>query len=374
MNLLLQNAGRLGDNKTQDMAEKTPTELTVSNRTIVRIILLIVATYFGIRFALYISNVLVLVFVAFFLALALNPAVSWFARKLRLKSRITATGISFLTVIAILSLFLIYVVPPLVRQTVVFVDELPENIESLQTDDTATGRFVRRYNLDEQLEGFKDNVQERTKNVGEPVVATAGRVGNALLSIITVLVLTFMMLVEGHVWIKKYFSVIPKKRREHQKMLAKKMYRVVTGYVNGQLLLALIAASLAFIVMVIASTLLNVSINAVALAGILIFTGLIPMIGNAIGGVIVTLACLFVSTPLAIIMGIFFVLYQQIENVSLQPYIQAKYNELSPLLVFVAALVGVGLGGFLGALVAIPTAGCLKILLLDYLERRQAVN
>jgi len=98
---------------------------------------------------------------------------------------------------------------------------------------------------------------------------------------------------------------------------------------------------------------------------------LIPMIGNTIGGILVVLACLFVSTPLAIIMAIFFVLYQQIENVSLQPYIQAKYNELTPLLVFVAALIGISYAGFLGALIAIPVAGCAKILFLDYLERKQ---
>lgn len=352
------------------MADKSASEVTVSNHTVVRIILLIVATIIGIRFALSVSNILVLIFISFFLALALNPAVSWIARKLRLKSRVSATGIAYVAVITIIASFLTYVVPPLIRQTVEFVNDVPETIESLQTDDTAAGRFVRRYDLDQQLEGFKDNIEERTKDVRQPVVATAGRVGSALVSIITVLVLTFMMLVEGQVWMNRYWRMLPKRRREHHKELATKMYKVVTGYVNGQLLLALIAASFAFIVIVIASTLLNVSVNAVALAGILIFTGLIPMIGNTIGGVLVTLACLFVSAPLALIMAVFFVLYQQIENVSLQPYIQSKYNELSPLLVFVAALVGVGFGGFLGALVAIPVVGCLKILLIDYLDRR----
>ena len=149
------------------------------------------------------------------------------------------------------------------------------------------------------------------------------------------------------------------------------MYEVVTGYVNGQLLLALIAASFNFIVLVVASTLLNVTVNAVALAGILIFTGLIPMIGNLIGAVIIVTACLFVSLPLALIMLGFMLLYQQVENITLQPFIQAKYNELTPLLVFIAALLGVGFGGILGAFIAIPLAGCIKILLLDYWSRRK---
>lgn len=353
------------------MSDRIPQEVTVSNRTVVRLILLTLVTILGIRFALSVSNVLVLLFVAFFLALALNPGVSWIARNLKLKSRVAAVGISYVLVLTVLGAFLTYVVPPLVRQTVDFINDAPETIESLKTDDSSAGRFVRRYNLDEQLEGFTNNLQQRTKNFRQPVVATAGRVGNALVSIITVLVLTFMMLVEGPIWIKRYWRHMPNRRRKHDQMVAEKMYRVVTGYVNGQLLLAVIAASFAFIVLVIASTLLNVSINAVALAGILVFTGLIPMIGNTIGGVIVTAACLFVSVPLAIIMAVFFVLYQQIENVSLQPYIHSKYNELSPLLVFVAALMGIGFGGLLGGLIAIPAAGCAKVLLMDYLERRE---
>ncbi|MBA3758699.1 AI-2E family transporter [Candidatus Saccharibacteria bacterium] len=354
------------------MNSKYPNEVTVSNRTVVRIILLTIATFLAIRFTSNVANVLVLIFVAFFLALALNPAVGWIARKLQLKSRAAATGIAYLLVLIVLGAFLAYVVPPLVRQTVDFVADAPQTIDNLENDGGVVSDFIQRYNLSEQLDGFTANLQERTKDLQKPIVASAGRVGSAMLSILTVLVLTFMMLVEGPVWIARYWKLQPSKRREHHKQLAAKMYRVVTGFVNGQLLLALIAASFAFIVLLIASTLLEVSVNAVALAGILIFTGLIPMIGNTIGGIIVTLACLFVSAPLALIMAVFFVLYQQIENISLQPYIQAKYNELSPLLVFVAALLGIGFGGLLGGLIAIPAAGCAKILLEDYLERREA--
>lgn len=356
------------------MAEKSPQEVTVSNRTVVRLIMLIVATIFAIRFAISVASVLVLIGISFFLALALNPAVSWIVRKLHLKSRAIATGIAYMVVIFVLGSLISYVVPTLVRQTVEFISDIPSTIDSLQTDDTPIARLVQNYDLGEQLEGFKSNLEDRIEDIKEPLIANAGRVGSALVSIITVLVLTFMMLVEGPVWIKRYWRLQPKGRREHHQMLAEKMYRVVTGYVNGQLLLALIAATFALVVLIIASTLLNVSINALALAGILVFTGLIPMIGNTIGGTLVVIACLFVSMPLAVIMAIFFVLYQQIENVSLQPYIQAKYNELTPLLVFVAALIGITYAGFLGALIAIPVAGCVKILFLDYLERKQTTR
>ncbi len=94
--------------------------------------------------------------------------------------------------------------------------------------------------------------------------------------------------------------------------------------------------------------------------------GLIPMIGNMLAAVIVVIVSLFVSLPLALTMAVFFLVYQQIENATLQPYIQSKYNDLTPLTVFIAALIGISVGGFLGALVAIPIAGCVRILVLEY--------
>jgi predicted PurR-regulated permease PerM len=141
---------------------------------------------------------------------------------------------------------------------------------------------------------------------------------------------------------------------------------MVTGYVNGQLFIATVAALFAMVALLISSTILGVSINAVALASIVGLIGLIPMIGNTIAAIIVIIFCLFVSLPLAIIMAVFFLVYQQVENATLQPYIQSKYNELTPLTVFVAALLGVSIAGFLGALVAIPVAGCLRIILVEY--------
>jgi predicted PurR-regulated permease PerM len=80
---------------------------------------------------------------------------------------------------------------------------------------------------------------------------------------------------------------------------------------------------------------------------------------------------MFSSVPLAITMLVYFIVYQQIENVTIQPYFQSRKNDLSPMLVFIAALLGIGFGGLLGGFVAIPVAGCIKILLEDWLEDRK---
>jgi predicted PurR-regulated permease PerM len=152
------------------------------------------------------------------------------------------------------------------------------------------------------------------------------------------------------------------------------MYVLVTRFVNAQVIVALISAIFSAIALTIASSALNVSVNVVALAGMVALFGIIPTIGNILAATIVALACLFTSAPLAIIMLIYFIVYQQIENVTVQPYIQSRNNELTPMLVFIAALLGIGFGGLLGGFVAIPAAGCIKILLEDYLDDRAFNN
>jgi predicted PurR-regulated permease PerM len=94
------------------------------------------------------------------------------------------------------------------------------------------------------------------------------------------------------------------------------------------------------------------------------------MVGHTIGAIIVTLVALFHSVPAAIAILAYYILYQQIENYVIQPRIQANTTNLSPLLVLVAVLVGVSFGGLLGGLVAIPVMGCLRILVIDQLQKR----
>lgn len=353
------------------MSLKPKVEVTFSNRTVVRILIIIIVTLLAINLLRSVAHVLELVFFAFFLSLALSPTVNWISRHLKLKSRLVATGIAYVAVVLLLGSFLSLVVPPLVKETINFVRQVPSTLNSLKDETTPAGRFVQRYHLQENIEGLSQNIRDRTKNIQEPVLSTASRVGSALISIVTVFVLTFMFLVEGPDWLRRYWQLYPKDRREHDQVLAFRMYHVVTGYVNGQVLIAAIAAVFAMTALLISSSIFHVSINAVALAGIVFLFGLIPLIGNTLAAVIVILVCLFSSPGLALTMLIYFLLYQQIENATLYPYIQARNNELTPLLVFVAALLGAGVGGLLGAFVAIPAAGCAKILLLDYLERRK---
>ncbi len=350
------------------------TTITVESRTVIQVLALVVLALFVVGVIHAIVQPLTLILISGFLALALNPAVSWIASKLKSKSRIRATGAAYLMVITFLVAFFSFVFPPIVAQTVDFIKDVPATIQDFKRNDSSVSKFINNYDLESEVDQFTEDFGSRFQDLGKPALSTAGKIGTMVVSVITVFVLTFMMLVEGPMWLEKYFKALPKRRREHQEVLAKKMYRVVVGYVNGQVIIAAIGGVFTTIALFIASTLLDVQINAIALGGIIALFALLPLVGTIIGATLVILSSLFVSLPLALVMTIFFIIYQQIENVTIQPYVQARSNNLTPLIVFLAAILGVGLGGLLGVFLAIPTAGCIKVLVEDYYDQRSTVK
>jgi predicted PurR-regulated permease PerM len=350
----------------EHMKEPNTVNVTFSNRTIIRIVLVVTLSMLGLRFIAKVAHPLTLIFIAMFLSVALNPAVSWISKRLKSKSRIRATGVAYLIVVGILVGFLWLVVPPIAHQGLQFAKDLPTSTAELQSKDTPPARFIRRYHLGASVDKTADKVKNNLGDVGTSAFNTAGKVGYVIASIITVFVLTFMLLVEGPLWIDRLWRMQDPEHLPKRKRAVSRMYRVVTGYVNGQLLLALLAGTFAFLALLIASTLLGVSINAVVYACIVVFFGLIPLIGNMIAAALVVILCAFSSIPLAIIVAVYFVVYMQIENATLQPYIQSKQNELTPLLVLSSALIGASLAGLLGALIAIPAMGCLKVFITEF--------
>lgn len=350
--------------------KKSEVEITVSNRTMLRILVFIIGTVIFFRVIDSMRHPLTLIFVSFFLALAINPVVTRLSAMLRSKSRVRATAIAYAAVMTVIISFVVLIVPPLINQTTEFIREVPKTLSEIKTQDSSLGRFIRRYNLEEQVQNFASDWTRNLGDVQGPVLTTANRIFANVLSIVTVLVLTFMMLIEGPRWIESIWKHVPQRRRVHDQEIAHKMYKVVTSYVNGQVLVAGIGAVFAMVTLIIVSTILNVSVNAVALGGIIFLFALIPSIGTILGALIVSLFSLFTSPTLALIMIIYFIVYQQIENATIQPMIQSKGNDLTPMLVFIAAILGIGFGGVLGGFVAIPLAGCAKILFDDWIEDR----
>jgi predicted PurR-regulated permease PerM len=346
--------------------------LNISNRTVIRVLLLTVATFLGLSAVQKASHALLLIFTAFFLALALNAPVHWLGQRLpgkRRGSRTLATAASFTVIILVLGGFLASIIPPLVKQTNNFVKAAPGIIQDAKDGDSPIGQFIQRYDLQDEVQNFSDDVGDRLKNAGGVAVSTAGTIGSSIFAVLTILVLTFMMLVEGPRWMRLFRELIPGDQRPRADRLARGMYHVVKGYVNGQVVLAALAAMLILPVLII----LDVSYPA-ALFVIVFICGLIPMVGHTIGAVFVSLVALFTSPWAALIVLGYYFLYQQIENYLIQPRIQANATNMSPLLVFVSVIIGVNFGGIFGGLVAIPVAGCLRIAVLDYLRDKNILS
>ncbi len=339
--------------------------ITVTSQTIIKIILVITLVVIVFRFTRTVSHSLTLIAISAFLALALNPLASWMHRSIG-GSRVLAVILTYITGLVIIGGFLIAITPTLANQTVSFVSDVPTTLQNLKTENTSVARFARQIKLTDEVDNFTQDFASHTQDITRFALNVIGRLTSAIVSIIAVLVLTFMMLIEGPSWSKRFWQMQNENRRHHYEPLFKQMYNVVTGYVNGQIIISFIGALITLVLLLI----LGVP-NASVLAGIVFLTGLIPLIGHPIGAVIVTLLTAFVSLDKGIIVGLFFIVYLQVQAATIQPYIQAKSNDMTPLTVFISALAGIAVAGFLGAFLAIPIVGCAKILILDYLKQKK---
>lgn len=347
-------------------------EITVSNQTVLRVIGLVFGAILFLAAVKQAQHALILIFTAFFLSLALNAPVQWIARHLpgRFNGRRTAaTAISFLVVVVLIGSFIASIVPPLVRQTQNFVSAAPALINDVRNGNGPVGQIVHRYGLEGQVDEFSKQLGTRLKGGVGGAVSSLGKIGSSVFSILTILVLTFMMLIEGPRALEFFRELVPARRRDDADRLSKEMYQVVKGYINGQVTLAALAALMISPLFFI----LGISYP-IALMVIVFIAGLIPMVGHTIGASIVTLVALATSPVSALIILSYYILYQQIENYLIQPRIQANSTNMSPLLVFISVIVGVSFGGLFGGLIAIPVAGCIRILFLDYLRNHEYIE
>lgn len=353
--------------------KNTVVELTVSNKTVFRVLLATILSLMLFGAIQKASHALILIGTGMFLALALNGPVHWLAERIpgkRKGSRSIATAVSFVVVIGLLISFLVSIVPPLVQQTSTFIEAVPGLVQDAQNENSGLGRTLRKYNLEDQTDKLSAQLSDRLGNITGTALTTFTRITSSLFSVLTILVIAFMMLIEGPRWIKFFRAQLPERRRAHADKIFSEMYAVIRGYVNGQVTLAALAAAL----IVVPLFILDISYP-VALMVVVFICGLIPLVGHTFGALIVTTVALFHSTTAAIFILLFYITYQQIENYAIQPKIQSNSTNLTPLTVFASVLIGVSFGGLFAGLVAIPIAGCIRILLFDYLEhRKKALN
>ncbi|OGL21912.1 hypothetical protein A2707_00975 [Candidatus Saccharibacteria bacterium RIFCSPHIGHO2_01_FULL_45_15] len=321
-------------------------------------------------------SALMILGIAFFLALALNSPVTKLAGWLPGKSRVGGTAIAFVIVVALLGAFIVLVVPPIIQQTAKVAETIPSLVDSAQQQWHGVDELVTKYHLESQVDNavnsIKDNAAGWAANAGQIAVSSLGSLLGLIASTFLVLVLSFLMLIEAPMWLRRLWAVYnDNERMEAHKKLASRMYNVVTGYVTGQLTVSAIGAfTTGIVVFVLHFVFPNIPINlALPAAAIAFVFSLIPMFGSTIAGVLISILLAFNDVTAAIVFVIFFILYQQVENNLIAPKIQSKAVELSALAVLAAVTVGLYVFGIAGGIISIPIAGCIKVLLEDYLER-----
>jgi len=311
-------------------------------------------------------QVLTWILIAIFLTLALNPAVEWFQRH-GVKSRGLAAGVTFvLALLAIVVLAALFI-PTLVHEVNGFVKALPGYVDDVAHRKGRLGFLETKYHVAERVRravasGGTSGLLGLT---GTALAITKG-ILTAIVATVTITFMTFFMLLEGPVWMDRFYNLLPEQSRDRWRGIGHQIYRTVGGYVTGNLLISIVAG--------VASTVVLLALGvpyAVALGLLVAILDLIPLAGATIAAIIVVTVGVIHSITAGIILVVFFVVYQQLENHVIQPIVYSRTVQLSPLAILISVLIGAQLAGVLGALAAIPIAGTLQVLFTAWLDERR---
>lgn len=357
------------------------TRIDIETQTFVRFWLVVIGFAVA-AFLLYSAfEALIIIGVAAFLALALNRPVTALARHFPGNSRAAGTAVAYVIVIVLLGVFAFLVVPPIIEQTAKVVGSVPAFVDQIQGQWHGLSNLAQHYGVEAQLNQALDSVKNDASswaaswasNVGNTLVSSVGSLFGFLTATFLVLVLTFLMLIEApRVLAFVWNAYSDQDKMRYHKKLATRMYNVVTGYVTGQLTVSAIDGFFAGVTVYILTWIFNVPHNLALPAAVLCFLlSLIPMFGATIAGVLICILLAFNDTTAAIVFAIYFIIYQQIENNFISPTVQSRTVDLSALAVLGSVTIGLYMFGIAGGIISIPIAGCIKVLVEDYLEDKK---
>jgi predicted PurR-regulated permease PerM len=336
-------------------------------RTILSILGIVIATAAVLEVLLLARGVIIWVLIAAFLALALNPAVDAVQRR-GIERRGAAVAITFVAALLVIVVVAALFVPTLIREVNDFADAVPTYVQDLTEGRGRLGFLERDYQI---VEKVRDALEQQgaggVLGLSNTALSVTKSIVTAVVALLTITFLTLFMLLEGPQWIERFYGLLSEEQQPRWRAVGQEIYRVVGGYVAGNLLISLIAGVAS------AAVLLIVGIPyAVALGLLVALLDLVPLAGATIAAVIVsTVAFLSENWVHGLIVVAFFLLYQQFENHVLQPMVYGRTVQLSPLAVLIAVLVGAELAGVIGALGAIPIAGTIQVVLRDWLAHRR---
>ena len=310
-----------------------------------------------------IGSVLILIVVSLFLAAGLNPAVEFLERRgLRRSYAVTAVIVAFLGAVA---LFLVAIVPVITDQVAAISDNAPGWLDELENNKKIQ-ELDDEYQIIDKIKDYVAN-GDFVSGLFGGVLGVGLKILGALFNAFIILVLTLYFLSSLDRTKKAFYSLAPASRRQRVTLLGDRIIENVGGYVSGAFIVALCAgiSSLVFLFVV------GLGEYAVALAFVVALLDVIPMIGATIGAVVVTAIAFATDVKTGVICAIFFLIYQQVENYVIYPRVMSKSVDVPGAVIVIAALVGAGLLGVVGALLAIPTAAAILLIMREVVVKRQ---
>jgi len=334
-------------------------------RTILAVALVAALSYAGFLLVRELARVITWVVVAGFFTVVLAPAVDVLQRRMHLR-RALATSIVFLVGLAVLVGLLYVFIRPIVASVSSFVDDLPQLVKDAEEGRGPVGELVSRYNLEEYVQDNQARLQSALRSAGAPALEIAQSVFSGIVAFITIMVLTFLMILRGPELCSGALALVAPAHRDRVRRVAADASKAVSGYMFGNLVISLIAGI---------STYIFLRIVGVPYAEVLAlwvgFADLIPLVGATLGAIPTVGFAFAQSVPTGIATLIFYIVYQQFENHILQVTVMSRTVAVNPLAVIISVLVGVELFGFLGAALAIPAAGVIQVIVRSLYDLRR---
>ncbi len=337
-------------------------------RIVIRNVLLIAGLALAVYLVYLLRRPITWVVIAGFVAVALSGPVHFVERYVRRRS--LAVGIVYLVVIAVPVTIISLIGGTIVRQATELVADLPRYVREV-SDFIRQNETLNRLEQDYDITG---KLQEQTAALPGRFGDAAGTLSdlglavvNSLFALVTILILSVFLVNSGRQWVDAAIRLRPTDQQGRLKRTADRIGQAIGGYVAGALAQATVAGITTYIVLII----LDVPFAA-PLAVLVALFDLIPLVGATIGAAAVGIVTVFANFPVATIAwAIWSIVYQQVENTVIQPQIQKRAVQLNPFLVIVAVLSGSALFGVLGALLAVPFAAAIQIVVREYLELRR---
>lgn len=331
---------------------------------------------------------LIIIGISIFLALALKPLVrkvnhlftKFFGKDK--KHQTTSAVFAYLIVVIVIGSILAIIGPVVVNETAKFIHNFPETFETtfggwegVNNFGNSIGVSDLKGEIEKSISGLSDSLLGL---LGNNLVSSVSGIADIVMKVVLTLILTLLILLEGPTMLETMWKNLGSHKESKGKIkvaqrIMIKMADVVSTYVSRQMMVAVLDGCATMVIVLILSLILQLSPSlAVPMGMITMIFYMIPMFGQFIGGTLVTLLLFFSNPFAALIFGVIYIVYAQIENNLIAPKIQGDALNLQPLVILCAIVIGMYMFGLLGAIIAIPIAGCIRVLAEEYPNMRAA--